>query len=327
MGKPVVLCAPASLKGVLDATQAADAIASGVREAGAAPIVAPVADGGEGTAAVLQTVLGGEWRAATVADPLGRPHEARFLLLPDRTVVVEAAAAIGLPLLEADERDPLRATSDGFGDLMLAALATRPQRLLVCVGGTATVDGGRGLRRVVGTALDRYDVQVACDVTNPLLGANGAARVYGPQKGASAQIVDELETLLAEDPVLRPYAGLPGAGSGGGLGAALAALGGRLVAGANLVLDLIGFGNALRNADLCITGEGCVDDTTFSGKAPALVAARAEREGVGCIVFGGLVVTQRADATIVALSGDPTRAAGDLVRLGRSWKDHLGAPG
>jgi len=110
----------------------------------------------------------------------------------------------------------------------------------VCVGGTATVDGGRGLRRVVGTALDKYDVQVACDVTNPLLGANGAARVYGPQKGASAQTVDELETLLAEDPVLRPYAGLPGAGSGGGLGAALAALGGRLVAGANLVLDLPG---------------------------------------------------------------------------------------
>ncbi|MCS7006323.1 MAG: glycerate kinase, partial [Gaiellaceae bacterium] len=269
---------------MLDASKAAEALAQGVRAAGAEAELLPVADGGEGTASALRSALGGDWREAAAHDPLGRPIRARWLALADGRAVVEAAAAIGLPLLAPEERDPLRASSRGLGELVLAALATRPRELLVALGGSATVDGGAGLREVVPEL--PVPTTVLCDVLTPLA---GAAPLFGPQKGASPEDVAILERRLAADEVLRPHADLPGAGAAGGLGAALAALGARLVPGAAAVLDLVGFDERLGRADLVVTGEGQVDETTAEGKAPAEVARRAAAWGVPCVVFGGRV--------------------------------------
>ena len=307
-----LLC-PASLKGVLSAASAAAALAQGVREAGGEPIELPVADGGEGTAEVLAGPLGGEWRDAEVADPLGRPVAARWLRLPDGRAVVEAAAAIGLPLLDPDELDPLRASSRGLGQLILAALAERPTALIVGLGGTATVDGGAGLREIVGEL--PVPTLVLCDVRTRLA---DAARLYGPQKGASVEAVSVLAGRLESMPELAPFADLPGSGAAGGLGAALAALGGELLPGAAAVLDLLGFDERLAGCDLVVTGEGEVDATTGEGKAPDEVSRRAAAAGVRCVVFGGRVLAGVAGAETVALSGDPTCAESDLVALGRS---------
>src|SRR4051794_11815080 len=176
------VAAPAGLKGVLSPQEAAALLAAGLRRVGLDVDEAPVADGGEGTAAVLHAALGGEWRTAAVVDAVGRPTSADWLLLDDGTAVVESAQAIGLPQLE--RLDPLNASSLGLGELLLATLSDRPRSLLVCLGGSATVDGGVGMRAVVGSWLRDLPVRVACDVRNPLLGERGAARVFGPQKGA-----------------------------------------------------------------------------------------------------------------------------------------------
>jgi glycerate kinase len=306
-----LLC-PASLKGVLSACAAAEALRRGFREAGAEAFALPVADGGEGTADVLSAAIGGEWQEARVSDPLGRPVTARWLVLPDRRAVVEAAAAIGLPILTPAERDPLQASSRGLGELVLAALAGRPASLVVALGGTATVDGGAGLREVV-SALP-VPALALCDVRT-LLG--DAARLFGPQKGASPQDVAVLEARLAGMEELRPFAALPGSGAAGGLGAALAALGAELVSGAAAVLDLLGFDDRLAGCDLVVTGEGQLDATTVEGKAPGEVAARCAAAGVRCVAFGGRVLAAIPGTDTVALSGDPARAQADLVELGR----------
>ena len=306
-----LLC-PASLKGVLSARAAAAALARGARDVGVDVAELPVADGGEGTAEVLQAALGGTWREAVVSDPLGRPVAARWLSLPDGRAVVEAAAAIGLPLLAPEERDPLRASSRGLGELLLAALTESPGSLLVALGGSATVDGGAGLREVV-RALPVPTVAL-CDVRTRL---DGAARLFGPQKGASPADVAVLERRLAAIEQLRPFAELPGAGAAGGLGAAFAAFGAELVPGAAALLDLLGFDELLSEQDLVVTGEGQVDQTTVEGKAPGEVAGRCAAAGVRCVVFGGRVLNEIEGAETVALSGDPARAEADLVELGR----------
>jgi glycerate kinase len=309
----IALASPASLKGVLTPTDAADALAAGMRNAGVEVDEAPVADGGEGTTLVLERSLGGEWHEATVSDPLLRPVTAQWLLLPDGSGVVECAAAIGLPHLRPDELDPLRASSRGVGELILAALEHGLESLLVGVGGVATVDGGVGMRSAVGDALCGVRLRVACDVRNPLLGERGAARVFGPQKGADQAAVVELEDRLASLPELEPYREVSGAGAGGGLGAAFAALGGELIPGSGLVLDQIGFDARAARAALVVTGEGTVDATTLEGKAPGAVVERCRRLGVRCELFGGLV---RDGAEAHALSGDPLRARDDLEQLG-----------
>jgi glycerate kinase len=273
----------------------------------------PVADGGEGTAAVIHEAVGGTWHHAVVSDPLGRPVPVEWLLLDDGTAVVESSQPLGLPLLARDERDPLRTSSTGLGELLLATLAERPTAMLVCVGGVATVDGGVDMRAVVGTALSGLSVRVLCDVRNPLLGERGAARAFGPQKGAGPAQVEQLEARLACLEELVPFRDLPGAGAGGGLGAAFASLGGTLVAGAELVLDTIGFDERAWSADLVVTGEGTVDRTTLEGKAPGAVVRRCERLGVRCELFGGAV---RDGISAHALPGGRPRAAEDLVRLG-----------
>jgi glycerate kinase len=316
------LASPASLKNVLGATAAAVALGEGLGRAGVEAEAAPVADGGEGTAEVLAAALGGEWREAVVSDPLGRPVAGRWLLLPDGTAVVESAEAVGLGLVADGERDVLRASSRGLGELVLAALAAGPRSLLVGLGGSATVDGGAGMREVLREL--PVPARVACDVRNPLLGERGAARVFGPQKGATPEQVEELERRLTQAEELQAVAALPGAGAAGGLGAAFAALGAELVPGAELVLDAIGFRGRLPGAALVVTGEGTIDRTTLEGKAPGAVLAACREASVRCALFGGIVEEAPPGAEVYPLSGDPARAREDLVELGERLGDSLG---
>lgn len=302
------LACPASLKGVLSAGEAAAALAEGLGGA----VELPVADGGEGTLDVLAGSLGGEWRQAEVPDPLGRPVAARWLLLENGTALVEAAEAIGLGLLSEEERDPLRASSRGLGELLVDVQDAEPAELVVFLGGTATVDGGAGLPEAL--CGFRVPVRAACDVRSPLV---DAARVFAAQKGATPAQAVELERRLLERSSLAPFRDLPGAGAAGGLGAALAALGAELVEGAPLVLELIGFREHLDGAQLVVTGEGTVDSTTWIGKAPGEVARRCAERGLRCVVFGGRVLDRPPGVEAYELSGDPARAREDLVALGR----------
>jgi glycerate kinase len=195
---------------------------------------------------------------------------------------------------------------------LLAALAEAPASVVVALGGTATVDGGAGLRECV-RELPVATV-VLCDVRTRL---GDAARLFGPQKGASNADVEELERRLAAMEELAPYADLPGSGAAGGLGAALAALGGELVPGAPAVLDLLELDQRLPGHDLVVTGEGQIDATTAEGKAPGEVVTRCVAAGVRCVVFGGRVRAEIPGAETIPLSGERSRAEADLVDLGR----------
>jgi len=302
-----VLACPASLKGVLTAMEAAAALGRGVRRVpGVEADELPVADGGEGTLEVLAVARGGVWHRAEVHDAFGRPRRARWLELDGGRAIVEAAEAIPL---DPQRLDPLAASSRGLGELIAAV--GRPGELLVCLGGTANVDGGAGFREVVREL--PAPTRVACDVRSPLV---DAARVFAPQKGASPEDVAALEARLLALQQLAPYALLPGGGAAGGLGAALAALGAELVAGAELVLDEIGFDP--RGFDLVVTGEGVVDRTTGEGKAPGEVVRRCLEAGARCVVFGGRVTAPVEGAETYELSGDPARAAADLAELGET---------
>jgi glycerate kinase len=221
--------------------------------------------------------------------------------LADGTVVVESAEVVPLDPARLDVR---AASSRGLGELI--ALVGECPRLLVCLGGTATMDGGAGLLEVL-QELPGPTV-VLCDVRATLA---EAPRLFGPQKGARAADVTELEARFADH--LPSFAELPGAGAAGGLGAALASLGARLVPGAAYVLDTIGFRERAARADLVVTGEGTVDRTTFDGKAPAEAVAACAVLGVRCVLFGGRV---EDGVEALALSGDPARAREDLEELG-----------
>jgi len=292
------LASPASLKGVLTAAEAAAALTRGLRSAGAEAEELPLADGGEGTADVLGARA---VRLERVPDAFGREREAPIRELPDGTAVVESAEVIPLDPSRLDVR---AASSLGLGEL-IARVGSAPQ-LLVCLGGTATMDGGSGLLEV----LDELPAPTValCDVRATLA---EAPRLFGPQKGALADDVLELENRFADH--LQSFAKLAGAGAAGGLGAALASLGAQLVLGAPYVLDAIGFRERAGAADLVVTGEGTVDRTTFDGKAPGEALRVCEEIGVRCVLFGGRV----ADGVEArALSGDPARARDDLEELG-----------
>jgi len=296
------LASPASLKGVLSAREAAALLAEGFRRGGADAEELPIADGGEGTA----DVLGARVRELVpVHDAFGRPREAPIRALPNGTAVVEAAEVIPL---DPRRLDPLAASSRGLGELIARVEA---KRLLVCLGGTATVDGGAGLREVLGEL--PAPTTVLCDALVPL---RDAARRFAPQKGATPEQVELFERRLAAMTELARYAELPGAGAAGGLGAALAALGGELVPGAREVLRRLGFRRRAREPDLVVTGEGAVDETTSTGKAPGEALRVCREEGTRCVVFGGRVETELAGAETIELSGDPSRASADLVALG-----------
>ena len=305
MVEPRALAAPGGLKGVLSAADAAASLAEGLRTWVDAEAM-PVADGGEGTLDVLHAALGGVWHVVEAHDAFGRPRSARRLELPDGTACVEAAEAIPL---DPSRLDPFAASSRGLGEVIASVGA--PRSMLVCLGGTANVDGGAGLLEVVDALPAR--TRVACDVDVPLV---DAARVFAAQKGATPAEARELEARLVAIEQLREFAGLPGAGAAGGLGAALASLGAELVPGAALVLDTVGFEPV--GYELVVTGEGTVDATTMRGKAPGEVIRRCVHAGVRCVLFGGLVVEPPTGVEIVALSGDPRRARRDLVELGAS---------
>jgi glycerate kinase len=296
------LASPASLKGVLSAREAAALLAEGFRRGGADAKEVAIADGGEGTA----EVLGARVRERVgVSDAFGRLREAPIRALPDGTGVVESAEVIPL---DPQRLDPLTASSRGLGELIAKVEA---ERLLVCLGGTANVDGGAGLREVLGEL--PAPTIVLCDALVPL---RDAARRFAAQKGATPEQAELLERRLASMTELAPYAELPGAGAAGGLGAALAALGAELVPGSREVLGRLHFREHVREADLVVTGEGAVDGTTTTGKAPGEALRVCLDEGVRCVVFGGRVEIELAGAETIALSGDPARAADDLVELG-----------
>jgi glycerate 2-kinase len=297
------LASPASLKGVLSARDAASRLAEGLRRGGADAVELPIADGGEGTGDVLGARIR---KRVLVPDAFGRPHEAPIRELEDGSALVEAAEAIPL---DPQRLDPFAASSRGLGELLAAVEAPH---LLVCLGGTANVDGGAGLFEVLPEL--PAPTTVLCDALVPL---RDAARRFGPQKGATPAQVELLERLLVSTPQLALYADLPGAGAAGGLGAAMASLGAELVPGAVEILRRLDFADHVRRADLVVTGEGKVDETTSTGKAPGEALRVCRSEGVRCVVFGGRVEVELEAAETVALSGDPARAPADLVALGR----------
>lgn len=324
-----VIAAPDSFKGSLSAVEAAAAIARGVRAAApsAQVIELPLADGGEGTADALVAATGGRFVEARVSDPLGRPITARYGLLGNgTTAVVEMAAASGLVLLTPEERNPMKTSTFGTGQLILDAAKGGAKSILVGIGGSATVDGGTGMARALGVdfldsegrvlsgggeiltriaAIDTsrlraelvgVKVTVASDVTNPLTGPQGAATVYGPQKGATPEQVAELDdglSNLAE--VIRAELGkdvdsIPGAGAAGGLGAGLAAfLDAEILSGIEIVLDAVDIDRQLKGADVVFTGEGKVDGQSACGKTAAGLAAAAAVKGVPVVLLAGEV--------------------------------------
>ncbi|WP_309113996.1 glycerate kinase [Saccharothrix sp.] len=274
-----VVVAPDKFKGTLSAPRVAAAVERGLREAvpGLAVRSLPVADGGDGTvdAAVAAGFLRvGRW----VTGPVGKPVAASFAVR-GATAVVEVASASGLALL--DEPAPLTATSRGVGELLVSALDSGVRRIVLGVGGSACTDGGRGMLDAIGDRVgDFADVELvlASDVDNPLLGPSGAAAVYGPQKGATPEQVEVLEERLAAfaREVGPEFVDVPGAGAAGGIGfAALAVLGATRRPGIEVVLELVGFAEAVEGARLVVTGEGSLDAQTRHGKAPAGVAAAA----------------------------------------------------
>jgi glycerate kinase len=297
------LASPASLKGVLSAREAARRVAEGFREGGAEAEELPIADGGEGTAEVLGAAVR---EVVVVPDAFGRPREAPIRELSDGTAVVESAEVIPL---DPDRLDPFAASSRGLGELLGRVEA---DRVLVCLGGTANVDGGAGLLDVLPEL--PAPTTVLCDALVPL---RDAARRFARQKGATTEQIGLFERRLASTHRLAPYAELAGAGAAGGLGAALASLGAELVPGAQEVLRRLDFRSRCRSADLVVTGEGTVDQTTTTGKAPGEALRICREEDVRCVVFGGRVEVEVEGAETVGLSGDPGRAAADLVALGR----------
>ncbi|MEU7818843.1 glycerate kinase [Pseudonocardia sp. NPDC049154] len=336
-----VLVAPDKFKGSLTAAEAAAHLAAGLRAAGREVRELPVADGGEGT---LEAALAAGFTRVpvTVCGPTGKPVESA-VAVRDGVAVVELAAASGLALLP-DGPDPLGATSRGTGELVAAALDAGVDTIVLGVGGSACTDGGAGLLAALGarildtagdpvpdggaalaraarldlTALDprlrTVELVLACDVDNPLLGPDGAAAVYGPQKGAGPQEVAALEAGLAHwARLVGSSPDVPGAGAAGGVGfAALAVLGARRRPGIEVVLELVGFAEHLAGAALVVTGEGAMDAQTLHGKAPAGVAAAARAAGVPVVAACG-----RCEVSAAELAAAGIREAHALVDLDR----------
>ena len=322
-----VVVAPNAFKGTLTATEAAAAIARGVREVfpDAEVVEVPVADGGDGTVEALVSANHGDYRAAQVEGPLGDPVSAQYGLIESgRKAVVELATASGLTLIPLSRRDPRRTSTYGFGQLLEAARRDGAETIIAGIGGSATNDGGAGMAQALGyrlldadgrdlprggAALSRLQriesagfdrgwrsvaVKVACDVTNPLTGPSGASAIYGPQKGADEAAVRELDAALArlaeviERDLGKRVADIPGTGAAGGTGAGLVAfLEADLLPGAPLVVDAAGLDAKLRGADLVITGEGRADEQTAYGKAPGEVAKRAHATGIPVVLLAG----------------------------------------
>jgi glycerate 2-kinase len=284
-----LLVAPDSFKGTLRASEVAEAAGRGLRAAGWEVDLCPVGDGGEGTLEALVAALGAETLTARVSDPLGRPVEARFGLADDGVGIVEMAAASGLSLVDAAERDPVAASTFGTGELVLAAVSAGARVVYLGVGGSATTDGGAGAIRAIrkGGGLRGARLVVLCDVRTRF---EDAARVFGPQKGASPSDVSRLSRRLGDlaRRLDRDPRGVPMTGAAGGLAGGLwAAFGAELVPGASFVLDAIGFDRRMRAARAVVTGEGRLDEQSLAGKTVSEVATRARQSGVPCHAIVG----------------------------------------
>jgi len=322
-----IIIAPDSFKDSLSAAGVAQAIVEGLAQVwpDAQMIQCPMADGGEGTVDAVLAACHGELRRQTVHGPLGAPVQARWGWLADsHTAIIEMAEASGLQLLPPDQRDACRTTTFGTGELIRAALETGARRIILAIGGSATNDGGAGAMQALGVqmfdaddqplppgglalaqlariSLDSLDprvaevrFEIAADVNNPLCGPHGASAIFGPQKGASPQQVQQLDAALGHfaDHCARvlptDVRDEPGSGAAGGLGfAAKAFLGAQFRAGVEVVADLVGLDAAVRGADLVITGEGRFDAQTLRGKTPFGVARIARQHGVPVIVIAG----------------------------------------
>jgi glycerate kinase len=277
-----VLVAPDSFKGTYSAREVAAAIAEGLREAGRETVELPVADGGEGTMDVLVSALGGEVVTTTASDPLGRPVEASFALLPDGSAVVETAQASGLGLVAEAERDAWAASTRGTGELIAAAAAAGAEHVIVTVGGSATTDGGAGALQALEEVNLAVELDVLCDVRTPY---EKAPSVFGPQKGAGPELVARLEERLEAlaKALPRDPRGVAMTGAAGGLSGGLwARFDARLSHGASYVLDAIGFDDAMRASAFVVTGEGRLDEQTLQGKIVGEVATRSRQAGVAC---------------------------------------------
>ncbi|HHT42750.1 MAG TPA: glycerate kinase [Firmicutes bacterium] len=325
-----IVIAPDSFKGSLGSTEAAKAMARGVQRVlpEAELTLLPLSDGGEGLVESLVVASGGRLLEYEVTGPLGTPVQAQLGLMGDgQTAVIEMAQASGLVLVPDEERNPLLTTTFGTGELISKALDLGCTHLIIGIGGSATNDGGMGMAQALGVRfldadgellgsgggelarlesidcsrldprLEDVRIEVACDVNNPLTGPQGAAHVYGPQKGATPEMVEFLDQGLARyDRILQRDLGqdvgrVPGAGAAGGLGAGLMAiLKGKLVSGIELVLNVLEFDEKVRGADLVITGEGKFDAQSAYGKVPMGVAQRSRAFGVPVVVIAGTVL-------------------------------------
>ncbi|MET0857516.1 MAG: glycerate kinase [Telluria sp.] len=335
-----IVIAPDSYKESLSAMQVATEIEAGFREIfpDAEYVKIPVADGGEGTVQAMIEATGGRRVELAATGPLGQPVQAFYGLTGgDVIAVIEMAAASGLELVPPAERNPLITTSFGTGELIRCALDAGARRFILGVGGSATNDGGAGMLQALGVRLldgqgaelgpgggqlarlagidvgqldgriDESVFEIACDVSNPLVGPQGASAIFGPQKGASAEMVQELDANLRHfaDIIQRDLgqdvADVAGAGAGGGIAAAMMVfLGGRLRPGSEIVTDAVGLDAAVRDADLVITGEGRIDSQSVQGKTPVGVARVARRHGKPVIGVGGCLA---ADASAVHSHG------------------------
>lgn len=361
-----ILIAPDSFKESLDAAGVAAALSEGLMQAlpDAQCVNIPLADGGEGTLDAIATAKPGKLCSATVCGPQGRPVIGRYGLFDDGALaVVELAEAAGLALVPPDARDAGAMTSFGLGEMIAAALAHRPQRLIIALGGSASIDGGAGMCQALGAAffdaagtlldepltgaaldavarvdfsgLDRRlretTLAVACDVDNPLLGDTGAARVFGPQKGADAAAIASLEAnlghfyALVETRLGTSFVQRPGCGAAGGIGAAChGILGAKLTPGASLVLDAIGMQDRLAGVDVVITGEGRIDRQTAHGKTPAGMAQLASAAGIPVIAVGGAISADAEtlfEATFSALEAAVTEPMSSAAALEGAHKN------
>ena len=323
-----VVIAIDSLKGSLSSLSAGEAAAEGIRRVypEAEYRIFPIADGGEGTVEALANGLGGRLRTVTVTGPLGAPVEATYAILNKSVAVMEMSAAAGITRISAEERDPMKATTYGVGEMIRDAIDQGCRSFLMGIGGSATNDGGIGMLQALGfdilnaegkdvpfgaigvseavtigaehalPALKDCTFHIACDVTNPLCGERGCSAIYAPQKGAKAEDIPTMDAWLSgyADRVrqifLHADKNAPGAGAAGGIGFAfLAFLKGELKSGIDLILDEIGIESAITDADVVLTGEGRLDAQTVMGKAPHGVAKRAKKHGKPVLAISGCV--------------------------------------